>query len=808
MNSSRSRMSPSSLEPLENRIAPALLSIITATYAKGVLTLTGDDQPSEFAIALTGIDAITLSASLHTQIALNGAAPADSVVLTGPITSLTANLGVGDDHLTLTGLSVTGALSFDGGDGMDRLDISNCVVGGAGTLKGGNDNDAISLLTLEVGGALSIDLGEGDNQFTYGGGALNVKGVTTLAGGAGVDAIDISGNTTFFAKGLTVSLGAGDNTFHLENGESVFGGPLAITNGDHTGVAKVTLDVGSLQIKGGLTVAYGTGPSTTSLASDNLQISGAVKVMASEGTDFFGLTVDGAATVKGGFKIDLGGGANTNVFQGSALVAPSLAITGGDGTDNVIFGTNSFRLGTVTLALGGGGNSANIGAAAFKASGLFKYTGGAGNDLLAFSGQEVVLAKGVQMLGGDGANTFSEDVISFRGGALGFTGGTDTDVLTFHSAEAVLGGIKAVLGAGNNTVDAEGGFLAVGGAVSFTAADGDDSLIFGTAHQRFAKSLTFALGEGLANVSLIGTLNTSETLRTFQAGGPITVTAGSHATGQSSFILAATNSVNVSGPVTATFGDGDTQLIVAATSPGKIASVKFVTGAGNDAAIVSGQNAGVNIGAVSFNGGDGVNSLDIFTAHARIGLVTYLGGAGQDVLGAHASAHSLIAGVNANFGSGTYLLDLSGDLSGRLGAVTAQAANGPVENGAVTLQKTTYLGAVKINTGEGSDSVTVADSVFAGPFALGTSGGPDVVNIESGSALIATTFRGAVQIATGAGTDTVNIGSNTPASHAEFKSTVKIDGGDGVDVAHLSAVLFGNVYPAGQPVLSGVETND
>ena len=101
----------------------------------------------------------------------------------------------------------------------------------------------------------------------------------------------------------------------------------------------------------------------------------------------------------------------------------------------------------------------------------------------------------------------------------------------------------------------------------------------------------------------------------------------------------------------------------------------------------------------------------------------------------------------------------------------------------------------------------VLDSIFNGAFTLSTAAGGDIVNIESGSGGRTTVFAGAVALSTGAGNDTIQIGANTTTGHAVFLAGVKIEGGADSDVANVSAANFANIYPAGQPVLVGIETN-
>jgi hypothetical protein len=65
-----------------------------------------------------------------------------------------------------------------------------------------------------------------------------------------------------------------------------------------------------------------------------------------------------------------------------------------------------------------------------------------------------------------------------------------------------------------------------------------------------------------------------------------------------------------------------------------------------------------------------------------------------------------------------------------------------------------------------------------------------------------------VSINLGEGDDVLTIGANAATARGVFKGAVKIDGAGGNDTTNVSATTFGNIYPAGQPVITGVETQN
>ncbi len=159
------------IEPLETRVAPA--GLITATFAGGILTLTGDAAANDIDVTGTGQDFITITGIGGTTIALNGAAAAATASFTGTIKAINGNLGVGNDRVNLNVLTL-GSLSLEGGDGNDSLIFTNSVATGPVKFVGGNNDDTFSAAgaLFKVGGALTLDMGDGANTtlFSAGGG--------------------------------------------------------------------------------------------------------------------------------------------------------------------------------------------------------------------------------------------------------------------------------------------------------------------------------------------------------------------------------------------------------------------------------------------------------------------------------------------------------------------------------------------------------------------------------------------------------------------------------------------------------------
>jgi hypothetical protein len=873
MNPQKTSTRHSFIEILEARVAPA--PIVTATFAGGVLTLTGDGGDSDCTVLGNGAETYLLVGNGGTVIVLNGAPGAGSAALDAPIASIQAQLGAGADILNLNFVTMTGLLNVEGGDGNDSLTFNNTSVGAVKFIGGNDDDSFIATGALaKFNGPMTIDLGDGANSFAANGVCAVYAGLVTVKGGTGADTIAIVAPSATFAKGITAFLGGGNNGINIAGIDVRIGGPVTVVNLDHLGTAAFNISGSSaLTIQGGVTISTGTGGSSVAIGGGLLEMNGAFKMIGSADADLVTVICPGTATIKGGINLSLGDGANSVTIAGTNLTTGTISVTAGSGLDSIGVGGGSTRTGAFTLSLGSGNNSVMLGGTELRAGGLIKITAGPGDDTVSMNVTDLRAAKGVTFDAGDGVNSLTAaggvfqsgpinvlygehaagiSVLNFgssstsitgpvkltgKGGAeslnigslafssgpitaalgnganassltsptariggLTLSGGADNDVLSLSCGELTLGFAKLALGGATNTVNMIGNSLFVGGAFAIASGSGDDSITSMTAHARLAKGLLLDLGDGVNGV----TFNN----QSFHSGGAVTYKSGNHASGTSVLSITAL-SVNILGPVSATFAGGDSNVSLDGTAPGRIASVKMVSGAGNDS--LSLQAAAIlsvlNVGSVSFNGGDGTNGATVSLAGGTVGAIKYLGGTGNDSLTVSPDL-GFIASVTANFGPGAATANLGGTAKSRFGAVNLLAANAGGEAASIGMQNSVFAGSVTIKTGDGADLIIANDIVVTGAFSISTAGGADLIGIES-LGIVPSFFRGPVSISTGADNDTLAIGANTAIAHAEFKASVKFDGGGGgADIAHVSAANFANTYIAGQPTVAGFETSD
>ncbi len=832
MNQNISPVRPSFIEPLESRVAPA--GLITATFAVGMLTITGDTADNVASIFALGQDSYLLQGDGGTLIALNGAAPAASVNLNGPISSIKATMDAGNDGLTMTNVTVGGALTFDGGAGNDSLALTVPQIKGALNFLGGGDNDVFSAsgTFAQFSGAVTLDLGEGNNGASVSSNSAFIGGLFTLKGGAGVDGINISPSTLVTAKGITAQLGAGNNSFVLTGSNADIGGPVSVTSLDHAGTATVALNPSqALIIKGGVTINGGLGTNAISLSSAGLvEVNGLVKVVTSTGDDTFALSSSGSVAVKGGLNLALGDGINTVTVTTGSLLTGALTFTGGVGADSCNFNTPSLRTGAITASLGGGNNVLTFNGAEFRASGLVKVITGSGDDSLLLGVSDVRLPKGLLFDAGDGVNVFNAGGLAgvFQSGPLSFlygehaagissvnfstatvsingplkfTGKSGSDVLNVTGSTFSCGPITAVLGDGTNGMSLNGANASIAG-LNFTGGNDVDALQVSFTETKLG-SFKASLGGGPNNpLHLLGSR--------LVVGGTFSITAGA---GDDFLTISASHQRFAKG-ARIDLGDGvnNAQFTAQSILSGSAFTFKAGTHAIGTSRLSLTASSLNLLGLVSATFAGGTNEFTINTASpGRIASVKMLGGPDAEFFQIVNSSEAFKVGaVSVNAGDGDNAASIS-VFGGSVGAI--QYLGGSGQDQLVILPAFTNVASVTANLGAGvfvvslsgvgqnrfgavnlqaanvgadTGLVTFSGASFAGPVTAKTGEGDDTINITNVLA------AGAFNLSTGKGADTINIEISSLSIPTIFRGPVNISMGDDTDALSIGANTAGD----------------
>jgi hypothetical protein len=440
-----------SLEALETRDTPA--GTVTATFAAGRLTLTGDAADNTVLITLGADDRLTVSGDgSGTVIRLNGDPAGDSVTLPAPVTgAVSIALGDGADVLTVDAVDLPGSLTIDGGNGATGGPGGNAVI-----LKGG----------VLVGGDLSITNLAGADA-TYLTGMVNVEGDLTIQNGRGGSLV-LGDKTTDLRVGgvLSVAGAAGFDKVDLWGAVAVSADDLAFDSGpDRAGSYYRVHPFGDLTVAGAVRVTNGPGPDLTDLGGQNLTVGGAVVIQNGDGDTI-----------------------NTLLTWGTMSVG-RIAITNGAGNDLNTIHTYDKALirGGVTIGNGSGGSDSYIGDGnLLSVGGNISFVNGSGRDLNSVYSAEARIdgAITVRNGGGDSDTSIAAETRLLVGGPTRITSGTGKDDVAIGSgrvgdtAPAVdVGPVLVDNGDGGSDTEILGSRLTVRGSVNVAAWDGTDQVI-------------------------------------------------------------------------------------------------------------------------------------------------------------------------------------------------------------------------------------------------------------------------------------------------------------------------------------------
>lgn len=535
----------SSLEILEDRIAPAGLVDVNYNEATGELTLTGDAVSNSVSLSQTGTNTYRIE-GIGTDIET----AANLFQDIGELTKLTFVGGAGDDTLRLFNLHTLTSLSFFGDAGVDDLDVANITVKGPVDLHAGIEGGEFFFdgLLTSIGGNLTVDSatgaadnvslilnaqktaisgglfftggGAGDSLEADGGGPLTIgKGVSITAGSGGTSAVFSSSELTSIGK--------------LPTGESIlFTGGVAGDNLEFSGLG--------LNLAGGIRMSGGGGGSVIGIAQDTSTVkigklpTGESILLTGDAADDF-ITIDaGNLNLAGG--IDLAGAEGSNSITldseggiakiGKLAGGQSLRLTGGTASDSIFLTSSNLSLaggvellgaaGNNTLQIQGGGGKTTLGKLATGES--IHFTGGADADTISIESSLLTLAGGIDFAAGDGTNLF--DLVSENGTAkfgklsdgqsILFTGGAGSDTLATLSANLTLAGaIEFSPGNGTNRIDIDGlsgkatiGKLANGASIFFTGGTGGDTIDATVATLTLAGGIEFGADAGSNLINL------------------------------------------------------------------------------------------------------------------------------------------------------------------------------------------------------------------------------------------------------------------------------------------------------------------
>jgi hypothetical protein len=446
---------------------------VTATFAGGRLTITGDAADNTLLIGQMDDGRLVLSANgSGTVIRLNGGPADGTVTLPAPVTGgVTVNLGDGADQLIVDTVTLPGSLAINGGNGE----------------AGGPAGNTVYLRDVHVGGNLGItNLAGADSTFIWG--TTTVNGALTIRNGDGGSNI-WGDRTTDLRVGGTFSIvdGAGFDKVDLWAGVNVALGGLVVNTGTDTDGSYLRIHpFGNFTVNGSIRVTNGPGADFTDFGGQNLVVRGAVAIHNGDG------------------------GSSNTLLARDTLYAGQVSITNGAGNDsNQLFCYDKEAFGGNVTFVNGPGDSDNYigGNNALGIIGSVRILNGTGRDLNTIGSGDCRIGGSVVIRDGDGGsdNSISGDFNLLVQGATRITAGAGFDQVHLGDNRVAptnpavdLGPVSMNLGNGGSDTEVSGGRLNVHGSLNITAGDGSDAVLVTTklANGKVAGNLFVDLGRG------------------------------------------------------------------------------------------------------------------------------------------------------------------------------------------------------------------------------------------------------------------------------------------------------------------------
>lgn len=853
---SRRRSSPGRItfrpqcQELDPRIAPAGNVTAALDAPTGKLTILGvndltsagilaGNNDNQLSIVGTAPGAFKLDGLTGTLV--NGAA---STSFTG-VKSVHIDLREGHDTVIFKSATLSGALTFIGGNGFDTLAFDGSSGPnqlGSVNFQGNAGNDSLVAQNgkLTILGLLSAQTHTGADEIRLGlapGDEVEV-GQLQVVNSHGKLSFEVRGNSFTSKKSVSITNGNEDASVLFQSANITLGDTLTMTSAhgsdtftlgagagkvsgrgvslnlgygyhqiqfigaSHQHVGKITVNAGvgqdfinfdAIDVAGHVLLNTGQGQTSVYFKGTNNQISGDLKLTSGWGDDLIeakgaDLTIGGGAYLNfgpGKSRVDL---ANAN----SLTISGPLSITSSTENDTVRLGetTGNVTLGPVTIQGGAGSNNVVIRGKTNTVNGGIKITNLDGFDLVQMSGITINGNLSIQN-GNGGSEVFFILGKSKITGDVTLTNGAGDDSLNIVNDEFVVGG-KMLVQFGTELAIVEGN---------------------ATNQINVGKSLTLT-GSGLNNrIQFSSKLTVGEDLRLDNGGGETkflnAVTVGRKL---SYFGKLGFDSLRFSGPsltvndtASWNFGKGGSYLLLGSLNQVFNSGVTILGDEGVNS-VFFGSGSAVTMKRLEFktvNDSELRFIPDSATNLTVTGDVGLFGSKGADVAGL----------VGKQVIGGKLMIDTGGGGDTVRIRTTVVGGTSMIRTGddadLLDILNAKFQGTVVVDMGAGGDLMTLDDSVFNQTVSIGMGDGDDTVRIEELSTGQRTVFQKAVQFKLGAGTDDLLIASpGVNTDFGEFQAGVSIDGGGELDIGRFLPVGSGgkrfNTF-AVFPTLIGLE---
>lgn len=558
-----------------NEVAPCesrqlLAGTVNVTFSGGTLTITAVDDLSPAGV-LGGLNDQELLlqggvAGTVQILALDGETINGGTVFSN-VVNLKLDMKQGEDFVDLSGVRITGALTYLGGEGDSALNFTSGVQEfGSITVTNGDGNDEVEIdgSDVTVAGAVTITTGTGDALLNLGDGAnddvsfgslkvtaveqnldINVRGRSfTVTGATQInstgDLIDFIINPTVDVNLGTVNVTGTATAIRVDTDEqaNVVMGNLTVTSASGDSIVRLSGNYGNLNFTFGTgedfielddvtaqNVTIKTGNGESLIAFDRrLTVNGAVAITQGNG-DLDMISFNNPLVqmgITGNFTVTHGTGDLVVVLQTIAgiSIGGDWKVTSGTGSRRIVVESGSgVTVGkSTTFNLGEGEDEIRIGTASsvdsFKA---FTVDAGNGEFDLDFNGATTTIDGALSLKASGGGASFEVDnILSTKQATLNFSAAPGSAAqVAIDSTWTVDGNLIITTNQGGDDITF-GGALTVTGTTTFNTGSGADEVFIEDGN--FTGKVTINTGAGADSLEVIRSTFNADFVSTFSSG--------------------------------------------------------------------------------------------------------------------------------------------------------------------------------------------------------------------------------------------------------------------------------------------------
>lgn len=343
-------MRPSKVQPLAVQTEiPAVEALeprqlmsgnVLASVQGGTLVITGDTDANDVVVTVGSQPGQVVVGTGSNTTSINGGSKA---AILASVSAIGANMGDGDDVLTISGLTLTGGVNIAMGGGGNVLTLGTSHITGSMTVSGGEGNETFTFDHTGFGSNVTVRAAGGHDVTTFnwctvvGGltiGSTDLNYLSSWVRGPMVmNAFQLDGNVTFtydeFFGTVNIATGAGRDVVEIDTGCIFYGQTSILTQ---AGDDSVTIN--DIHFQADFLLDVGDGNDVIAVATTaTTRFDGLTRLLGQGGNDSFVIGAPGGSSF-GNFATDntfFRGGAGpgdvlTYLANGNGFEAPPVVM--------------------------------------------------------------------------------------------------------------------------------------------------------------------------------------------------------------------------------------------------------------------------------------------------------------------------------------------------------------------------------------------------------------------------------------------------------------------------------------------------